>query len=282
MKLETHHTNWLEKLFELAEQAGTETLKYYGKDAGKTTKADGSPVTLADKAVETLIIKGLRELHPDIPIVAEEAASNCIIPTIPEGDYFWLVDPIDGTKEFLAGTGDFTINIALIYEKKPIMGVVYAPALGGGIGACYGGKVRENPSDKDFAVRCDYHNGQQSHWSTIDCRKPPEHGFTVLTSKSHGDTDKLDAFLAPFKVAERIGRGSSLKFCLIADGTSDIAADLYPRFGSTMEWDTAAGHAVLLAAGGEVLTMDGKPLEYQKVNFLNPDFIAYGIRETAN
>jgi 3'(2'), 5'-bisphosphate nucleotidase len=239
----------------LAEQAGCATLAFYGDQAGVREKADGSPVTLADEAAEAVILPALRALTPGIPVVSEEEVARGIGPSR-VGARFWLVDPLDGTKEFLTGNGEFTVNIALIEDCRPVLGVVVAPALG----ETYSGTQRE-------AYLIDA-TGKRK----IFCRRPPAEGDTVVGSRSHGDTTAMEIFLTDRKVAAFRTVGSSLKLCLIARGE----ADLYPRLGTTMEWDIAAGHAVLAAAGGGITTVDGGPLVYGKPEFRNPHFVAHG------
>jgi 3'(2'), 5'-bisphosphate nucleotidase len=249
----------IQKLLGLALLAGEAIIDIYETDFGARVKADHSPVTEADEKAEAIILAGLRKLWPDIPVVAEEAAAAGHIPAIETN--FFLVDPLDGTKEFLSRNGEFTVNIALIENGVPKLGVVYAPAVNliyWGQASVGAGVARVSGSAID-------------EWQTIKVRSCPETGAKVLASRSHRDA-ATDAYLATIKVQEIIGAGSSLKFCTIAEGK----ADLYPRFGRTMEWDTAAGHAVLLGAGGKVLTVDGQPLTYGKVErgFDNPAFIA--------
>lgn len=225
-------------------------------------KADDSPVTLADQQAESVILAGLRALVPDIPIVAEEAAAAGDVPDLATaGGCFWLVDPLDGTKEFVQRNGEFTVNIALIERGVPVLGVVLAPALDEGRGRLWSGVVGQGAWVSDAQGR-----------RAMACRAVPEVGLTVLGSRSHGDAAALDAYLAGRQVAEVKAAGSSLKLCLIAEGR----ADLYPRFGRTMEWDIAAGHAVLAAAGGRVCTLEGAPLAYGKPGFENPHFVADG------
>ncbi|TQV83980.1 3'(2'),5'-bisphosphate nucleotidase CysQ [Denitrobaculum tricleocarpae] len=244
----------------IAERAGKVILQYY-VDAEEITvrqKDDASPVTDADEAAETFILGALNTLTPHIPVVSEEAASAGEIPEI-DGDFFWLVDPLDGTKEFISRNGEFTVNIALIEHGVPVAGVVHAPALamtwtGAGEGTANFSET-DNPPMK------------------ISVREIPDEGATVVASRRHGTGEKLEQFLASRKINDRVTAGSSLKFCLVASGQ----ADLYPRFGRTMEWDTAAGHAVLLAAGGDVWTLENEPLDYGKAGFENPDFIAEGV-----
>lgn len=241
----------------VAEEAGRATLAYYGA-AEARTKADGSPVTLADEAAEAVILPRLRALTPDIPVISEEEASKGLSPTH-VGDRFWLVDPLDGTKEFLSGNGEFTVNIALIEHGVPVLGIVAAPALGetywGAAGSAFF-------ADKDGA-------------RPIHVRPVPPEGLVVVGSRSHGDAEAMERFLDGRKVAEFRAAGSSLKLCLVARGV----ADLYPRFGPTMEWDIAAGHAVLRAAGGTVRTLDGAELGYGKPACRNPHFVAAGAQE---
>jgi 3'(2'), 5'-bisphosphate nucleotidase len=245
----------LQKVRPIAEQAGIATLRFYG-NAQATAKEDGSPVTQADQAAEDIILPQLRALTPDIPVVSEEEASKGLTPEV-TGTRFWLVDPLDGTKEFISGNGEFTVNIALIEDGAPVLGVVVIPARG----ETYAG------AGAGTATLTDAH-GERS----VAVRPPPAAGLTVVGSRSHGDAAAMDAFLAGRRVAEFRPAGSSLKLCLIARGE----ADLYPRLGTTMEWDIAAGHAVLAAAGGRIETLEGKPFLYGKPDYRNPHFAAFG------
>lgn len=231
-------------------------------------KSDGSPVTQADRSAEALIEKHIFEITPDIPLVGEEAAEAGRLPDIKESEYFWCVDPLDGTKEFITGSGDFTVNIALIHHQKPVLGVVYAPYTG----ELFSGVVGEG----SVMMREDLVKGGISSEKEITVRPAPARGLIAVASKSHSDTEKLDNFLESYKVSKIIKRGSSLKICMIASGKADI----YPRLGPTCEWDTAAAHAILKAAGGEVLDLKGHPLSYahQDRGFLNPEFVAIGDR----
>jgi 3'(2'), 5'-bisphosphate nucleotidase len=243
----------------IAERAGKIILAHYvEQEIEMRKKDDSSPVTAADEDSEAFILQALATLTPGIPVISEEAASKDGLPQGQVPPRFWLVDPLDGTKEFLSRNGEFTVNVGLIENGRPVAGVVHAPALamtwaGAGPGSATFSETDQKPM-------------------AIVTRALPEAGVTVLASRRHGDAAELDAFLARYKVAELKNAGSSLKFCLVANGK----ADLYPRFGRTMEWDTAAGHAVLLAAGGRVETRDGKPLTYGKPGFDNPAFIAFG------
>lgn len=241
----------------VAHDAGAEIMKIYATDFDVNWKSDSSPVTAADEGAEAIILPKLRELTPDYTIVAEEAVSKDGIPDIDSAP-FWLVDPLDGTREFLNRNDEFTVNIALVIDKEPKLGVIYVPALD----TTYTGVV---------GVGATKQVGKATPES-ISVRVPPEEGVTVLASRRHGDPETLSAFLKDRPIAEIRNAGSSLKLCLIAAGEGDI----YPRFGNTMEWDIAAGHAILSAAGGRVTTEDGAPMLYGKKTMLNPHFIAWG------
>jgi 3'(2'), 5'-bisphosphate nucleotidase len=256
MRLELWQTQrraWLKAMERIARDAGALILEVYATDFAVRGKGDRSPVTEADERAERLIASALQALAPQVPIVAEEAVAAGQVPRA--GPLFWLVDPLDGTKEFIGRNGEFTVNIALIADGAPVLGVVFAPALD----RMFGGDVQEGAWLADGSGR-----------RAIRCRRVPEQGLTVVASRSHGDAAAIDAFLRGRKVAALTNAGSSLKLCLIAAGE----ADLYPRLGRTMEWDIAAGHAVLRAAGGEVTGLDGLPLRYGKPGFENPHFVA--------
>ena len=258
---------WLPAVEALARQAGDWVMAIYATDFAVQGKADASPVTEADQGAEALILAGLRALTPDLPIVAEEAVAAGDAPQLLAGQRFWLVDPLDGTREFVARNGEFTVNIALVDQGVPVLGVVLAPAVGGPGGCLYSGVVGQGAWLEDAAGR-----------RAIGCRPVPDAGLTVLASRSHGDAAALDVFLARYLAGRRVAAlgnaGSSLKLCLLAAGQ----ADLYPRLGRTMEWDIAAGHAVLSAAGGSVRRADdGAALVYGKPGFENPHFVAAGL-----
>jgi 3'(2'), 5'-bisphosphate nucleotidase len=225
-------------------------------------KQDASPVTAADQAAEAIILRHLAQSAPAIPVVAEEEVAAGRIPRT--ADEFFLVDPLDGTKEFIQRRGDFTVNIALVRNGTPILGVVYAPAksslFAGDVASRQAFRSAQEPDSQTRAPR-----------EPIRVRAAPSTGVTAVASRSHR-TPETDQYLARYTVADLVSVGSSLKFCLVAAGE----ADLYPRLGTTMEWDTAAGHAVLLAAGGKVLAPDGAPLRYGKPEFRNSWFIASG------
>jgi 3'(2'), 5'-bisphosphate nucleotidase len=235
--------------------AGHVIMSVYATDFVVRGKSDASPVTEADERAEKLIIEALQGLAPEVPIVAEEAVSAGAV--VVPGECFWLVDPLDGTKEFISRNGEFTVNVALVHRGAAVLGVVLAPALD----RLFAGIVGQGAWVEDARGR-----------RPITCREVPAEGLTVVASRSHGDTDALSAFLGDRKLASLINAGSSLKLCLLAEG----AADLYPRLGRTMEWDIAAGHAVLSAAGGRIEDLCGQPLRYGKPGFENPHFVAMG------
>ncbi|MEO8500552.1 MAG: 3'(2'),5'-bisphosphate nucleotidase CysQ [Vicinamibacteria bacterium] len=245
----------LEQILEISRAAGAAILEVYGGPIEVRGKADASPVTEADERAEALILDRLQALFPKIPVISEEAAAQGFLPSV--RDRFFLVDPLDGTREFIGRNGEFTVNIALIEEGVPTLGVVLAPALD----RVFGGFSKGGAFVEEAGRR-----------RAIASRRPPPGGLTVVSSRSHGDREALEAFLAGRPVARSAYAGSSLKFCLVAAGE----ADLYPRLGRTMEWDTAAGHAVLAAAGGSVRDLSGSPLRYGKAGYENPHFVAEG------
>lgn len=247
--------------------AGQEIMAVYAEMTISTTrKSDGSPVTEADRRAEAVILEALRERWPGIPVVAEEEAAAGRVPSASES--FFLVDPLDGTREFIERNGEFTVNIALIEGAVPTGGLVYAPA----IGQLFLG-------DRGGAWRALVRGGSMGELEPLHVRRT-DGPMTVVASRANCG-DETHRWLEQFAIGDFVARGSSLKFCMIAAGE----ADLYPRFGRTMEWDTAAGDAVLRAAGGMTLTLDGRPLRYGKRNrhdiadFANPDFIATAYPE---
>jgi 3'(2'), 5'-bisphosphate nucleotidase len=250
-----NHTELLDCIVGIARLAGEEAMAVYATDFTADDKGDASPVTEADRRAEAVILDRLAALTPDIPVISEEQAAAGRIPDV--ATRFWLVDPLDGTKEFIKRNGEFTINIAMIDQARPVLGVVLAPALG-----------RLFAGAEGVGARAEDARGSRP----IGCRAPPALGLTVVASRSHGDAHALEKFLADREVAAQINAGSSLKFCLVAAGE----ADLYPRLGRTMEWDTAAGHAVLAASGGRVTTLAGDELRYGKPGLDNPHFVACG------
>lgn len=242
-----------EDLCAIALRAGAAIMTIAESPLKVDRKPDQSPITAADQAANDVIVAALHRLTPTIPVVSEEGDKRLDEPDQP----FWLVDPLDGTKEFIAGNGEFTVNIALIDKRVPILGVVYAPAIERLFFASGPGNAfQQRGAGQPIA---------------INARTASPDAVVALASRSHLD-DRTQAYLAECRVADIRQMGSSLKFCLIAAGE----ADLYPRFGPTMEWDTAAGHAVLAAAGGSVTTLDGGPFLYAKAGLKNPDFIARG------
>jgi 3'(2'), 5'-bisphosphate nucleotidase len=241
----------------IAREAGKSIMKIYSGPFNVELKGDDSPLTSADRASHEVIVKGLQANFPDIPILSEEGRD---IPYNERKEWprFWLVDPLDGTKEFIKRNGEFTVNIALIEHAVVVAGVVYVPAqetmyFGGVNLGCW--KLTGPEAAEPIRVR------QADHAK----------GLTVVMSRSH-PSPELSAYLQDYQVADALPVGSSLKLCVVAEGK----ADLYPRLGPTMEWDTAAGHAVVEGAGGTVTTVDGKSLQYNKENLLNPYFIVKG------
>jgi 3'(2'), 5'-bisphosphate nucleotidase len=252
----------IEALLPAALAAGRAALEIYHGGFTVTRKADQSPVTAADHAAEKITLEHLARHAPAVPVVAEESVAAGSIPKV--GEEFFLVDPLDGTQEFIHRRGEFTVNIALIRRAAPALGVVYAPV--GGM--LYAGNVARAHAFR-FSQPADAVTPGRRE--VLRVRPVPAAGITAVVSRSHS-TPETDAYLSHYTVSDRVSVGSSLKFCLVAAGE----ADLYPRLGPTMEWDTAAGHAVLAAAGGKVLAPDGQPLAYGKADFRNTFFIASG------
>jgi 3'(2'), 5'-bisphosphate nucleotidase len=251
----------MEGLIAAAVNAGAAIMAVFDSDFDVQVKADQSPVTVADQAAEAVILEALARLAPGVPVVAEEEAAAGRIPEV--GARFFLVDPLDGTKEFVRRGSDFTVNIGLIEDGAPTLGVVFAPARD----ALYVGDVALGEAWRETRRPTDSTGGAKIALKV----KPPGDRLTAVASKSH-DTPETEAYLKTCGVDERVSIGSSLKFCLVASGE----ADLYPRPAPTCEWDTAAGHAVLLAAGGVVYDLSGAPLPYGKPKFFNPGFLALG------
>jgi 3'(2'), 5'-bisphosphate nucleotidase len=245
--------------------AGAEILRIYATDFVVTDKSDASPVTEADQRAEAIILESLKHLAPDIPVVAEEEAAAGRVPST--ATRFFLVDPLDGTKEFISRNGEFTVNIALIENGEPVRGAVYAPALG----RLYWGARGEG------AFMAEVVDGRLGEARSIRVRPAPTDGLSAVGSRSHGG-EETQSYLKAFEIADFVAAGSSLKLCLLAEGKADI----YPRMGRTMEWDIAAGDAILRAAGGRVETLDGQALRYGKrdqpsdSDFANPHFVAFG------
>ncbi|MER8430404.1 3'(2'),5'-bisphosphate nucleotidase CysQ [Mesorhizobium caraganae] len=249
----------------LALDAGREVMRVFKAGCAVDKKSDSSPVTEADRESETIILAGLRAAYPDIPCVAEEEVAAGIVPPDLDGAFF-LIDPLDGTKEFVNRRTDFTVNIALVRHGVPEVGVVFAPCSGRFFSG-RPGRAETIEVDGDFRIV-----GRRR--ISVRTAVTP---LAVVASRSH-NTPETEAFIRDLGAAEIVSVGSSLKFCLLAAAEADI----YPRFGRTMEWDTAAGDAVLRAAGGMTRTLDGEPLTYGKreqsddADFANPNFIASG------
>jgi len=246
----------IEDCIAIARRAGAAIMEIYAQDFDVASKSDDSPLTAADMASHRIICDGLAALTPEVPILSEESATTDWA-TRGAWKRYWLVDPLDGTREFVKKNGEFTVNIALIEDGDAVLGVVYAPALDylvhgeKGVGAF----LRDGERDVELTTQ-----------------RPAPNPLRVAASRSHLDA-RTAAALEKMGPTERIGMGSSLKFCRIAEARIDV----YPRFGPTSEWDTAAAQCVLEAAGGVVLTLDGQPLRYNtKDSVLNPDFIALG------
>jgi len=254
-------------LTDAAAKAGAAIMAHFGDCSEVTLKDDNSPVTRADRDSEAIILAALARLAPDIRVVSEESCGT--IGALP--DRFFLVDPLDGTKEFIQKRGDFTINVALIDDGRPSFGLVYAPAralLAVTVAAGKAVSAELPPSEPGADLG-------QLRQTTLRARPPDKNGLTALVSLSHLDP-ATEAYLATLNIAERSSVGSSFKFVALAKGDADV----YPRFGPTMEWDTAAGQAVLEAAGGRVVTSGGERLHYGKTEagLRNPSFIAWGLR----
>lgn len=254
-------TALLQGLVEAALVAGAAVQRHFDADVGHTLKADDSPVTEADREAEAILLAALARLDPDTPVVAEEEAAAGRTPQV--GARFYLVDPLDGTREFVRRGTDFTVNVALVEDGVPTLGVVYAPARAD----LYVGDAARALA---WRARADVGAPPPTRRTAMACRTPTG-PLAVVASRSHGDP-RTDRYLEGVEVGERINVGSSLKLGLLAAGE----ADLYPRTGPTMEWDTAAGHAVLLAAGGRMAAADGAPLRYGKPGFRNGAFVASG------
>lgn len=250
-----HYQPLIDPVCELAIEAGKRIMQFYHSGEHETViKADKSPVTDADMAAHRVIVDNLRQWTPKLQIVSEENREH---PDVSASPLYWLVDPLDGTKSFIRRSGEFTVNIALMEQHRPVFGVIYLPSQEV---LYYGSKAygafRQMPGD---APR------------RIYARVQPEEGAAVVVSMAH-ITRETEAFLQTITLESKVSASSSLKFCRVAEGVADI----YPRFGPTCEWDTAAGHAIVEAAGGRVLTLDGQEFTYGKPDFLNPGFVVWG------
>ena len=253
-------TSLVEPIVALAEDAGRAILEVYSTDFDVQDKEDDSPLTQADLASHRWIDAGLRSLTPDIPIISEESG----LPDFAERSRwrrYWIVDPLDGTREFVNRNGEFTVNIALIEDHQPVLGVVHVPVQGKTYVGCKGlGAQRRDGEHAPVAI------------AVAETSASPAR---IVGSRSHRGAS-LDAFLAAIGEHDMVPMGSSLKFCVVAEG----GADLYPRLGPTSEWDTAAAQAVVEQAGGSVVTLDGKPMKYNtKADILNPHFFVIGAAD---
>lgn len=253
-------------LIDIAHRAGQAMLRFYRNDVTVHYKEDSSPVTEADHVAEAIILAGLAGAAPDIPVIAEESAASGVIPQVQSR--FFLVDPLDGTKEFLKANGEFTINIALVEDGIPRFGLIYAPALS----RLFFTRTRDDAVEARLDADQPPLAGELM-LKPLKTRTPNQADLTALISRSH-QNQATAGLLAKLGVRKTASIGSSLKFCALAAGE----ADLYPRLGATCEWDTAAGHAILNAAGGCVIAEGGAPLAYGKTaaDFRNPGFIAWG------
>lgn len=249
--------DWLQHVIEIAHVAGVKIMEIYASEFAITHKDDNTPLTEADLAAHNSIVKGLKALTPQLPILSEESAA---IPFDVRSEWttYWLVDPLDGTREFIKRNGEFTVNIALIEDHQPVLGVIYTPVTGVCHYACRGhGAFKHEPGTEPVAIHT---------------RKRRQDVIVVAGSRSHRG-DSLNRFLENVGEHEISSMGSSLKSCLVAEGMVDV----YPRLGPTSEWDTAAAQCIVEEAGGRVTTLDMKPMRYNtKKSLLNPHFFVYG------
>ena len=257
MPLRTDPCQFLDAVVDLAREAGRRIMAIYASDFRVGEKDDRSPLTAADLAAHDCLAAGLHRLRPGYPLLSEESAA---IPYAERAEWetYWLIDPLDGTKEFIKRNGEFTVNIALIHQGQAVLGVVDAPALGVTYFAAEGSGAFRREGDADPVA--------------IRVQDQAARPLRVVGSRSHGSTE-MEIYLGRLGEQERLPVGSSLKFCLVAEGKADI----YPRIGLTSEWDTAAAQCVVEQAGGAVVDLDGRPLRYNaKESILNPYFLVYG------
>jgi 3'(2'), 5'-bisphosphate nucleotidase len=246
--------------------AGQVEMRHFAAGVEVATKADTTPVTIADHEAEEILTEALHRVAPGVPVIAEEAVAAGRVPAV--NGAFFLVDPLDGTRAFIKGSPEFTINIGLVVDHKPVFGIIYAPAL-----KQFFATLAPNESyEAAIAVDDRVTSLEQCTLTRLATREPDRQALVAFTSRSHA-TQSTEEFLSYLPIAEKRKASSSLKFCLIARGE----ADLYARLGQTSEWDTAAGQAILEAAGGSVTTLDGRSLEYGSGpgDYLNPNFIAW-------
>lgn len=258
----------LNEIQQIAIEAGEEILKYYGGDAPVDYKADDSPLTLADRAAHDLICRRLREFQPDVPVLSEESSAEEIA-NRREWKRFWLVDPLDGTKEFIKKSGEFTVNIALIVNGEARLGVIYVPA-----------KKLSYLAEIELGVYKQVNDEDRQPIRTRSCplnqgvgtrNQGQGEAFTIVASRDHAGP-KVEALLNRYPGAEAASMGSSLKFCLVAEGKADV----YLRDVPTMEWDTAAAQCIVETAGGSIQTLEGHPLTYNKTDLRNPSLLTVG------
>ena len=257
MNTNIENNDLINALIDLVKESGKSILEIYNSnDMGISYKDDKSPLTLADKASNKIICSKLKELTPDIPILSEEG-KNISYEERKKWTTFWLIDPIDGTKEFINKNGEFSVNIALINHYQPILGIVYAPVLNTiWYGSASHGSFKIENNTQPKKINVSKYNDNET--------------IKVVSSRSHSNNSKLEKFLTDYPKHELVFMGSSIKICLVADGT----AHMYPRLGPTMEWDTAAAHAVVKFSGGKITDFkDDNELSYNKENLLNPSFL---------
>ncbi|MES1197519.1 MAG: 3'(2'),5'-bisphosphate nucleotidase CysQ [Pseudomonadota bacterium] len=260
----------LDDLIRLAIAAGVEIMQVRDEGCVAMDKSDGSPVTIADQRAEALIEAGLKRLAPDVPMIGEESVSAGRIPE--PGAHFFCVDPIDGTRDFLIESGEFTVNIALIEDATPVVGVIFAPATGD----LYAGEP-----GRALKAQFDGRTGEmRAPPKPVHAGAAPQGPWRVIASRRSGKNAATDAFIEKLGESERLSSSSSIKFCRLAEG----AADIYPRFGDVNEWDIAAGHAILSAAGGGLMQLDGSPFRYggRAGSFLVHGFIAFASAAAAS
>ena len=265
------HADLADKLLPAVMAAARVQMRYFRAGTAVSTKADTTPVTAADQEAEVLILAALAAIAPAVPVVAEELVASGVIPQLvsQKGAEFFLVDPLDGTREFINGRLEFTINVALVRDGVPRFGLIYAPA----VGVLYATLGDGHAAEAQLAPDQTPQRISDLQPVAIHARPPPASGLVAVASRSN-NSPGTDAFLGQYTIASRTAAGSSIKFCVVAKGEADI----YPRVGPTCEWDTAAGHAILAAAGGSVTQLDGQPMRYgnHARNFRNPDFVAWG------
>jgi 3'(2'), 5'-bisphosphate nucleotidase len=266
MKLEDYR-GLVEALLPAVLAAGRIEMRHFKSGVEVSTKADTTPVTVADHEAEDVLTAALHHAMPGVPVIAEEAVAAGLIPATE--DAFFLVDPLDGTRAFIKGSPEFTINIGLVVAQRPVFGIIYAPALN----ELYATVGPRESVEAEIAPDDTAETLTSAKLTRLATREPDREALVAFASRSHA-SQSTDEFLERLPIAEKRKASSSLKFCLIARGE----ADLYARLGQTSEWDTAAGHAILAAAGGCVTTLEGEPLLYGKRDggFANPHFIAWG------